>query len=514
MSTMMDVETEEGAPRVRFPSRERRGALLGLSLPQLIVVCIAAALIVGSVWFGMFVFSCAAGLAALMVILAVARYHRESVMLIIWRTLVFMFRSGSGQTKYRRDVTADDRRVSYQAATSELSTAPHQVASYVLPGALGETQIIDVPGHGGFAFDARSGLASMTIGVGAAAWELRDPGAKEAAYQGMVDLLSSLEHMQGLYEATLRVRVDRASTSHLVEYLQEQEFQHAPAVSDEVKAEYFKAIRQASSRSMAFTMFVTATFDTRAMSAMVRQAGGGLKGIAAILVEREAVMRSALEHAGVRPEQWWSANDLELAITNAADPVAVARQRERAASSQHRQIDVLPVMAIDEEWANVHINESWHSTSWIAEWPRTETRTAFLQPLLYAGNHSRVLALQLRPVPTHKALAEVERAQADMESAAQIRMKLRSNLTVQHLREADALHEREEDLADGYGDVSYRGFVSVSAESEEAVKAAQSQIVDAAHQCRVLLSPMVGQQAAALVTAAMPVSVDRPKKNK
>jgi TRAP-type mannitol/chloroaromatic compound transport system substrate-binding protein len=107
----------------------------------------------------------------------------------------------------------------------------------------------------------------------------------------------------------------------------------------------------------------------------------------------------------------------------------------------------------------------------------------------------------------HKALAEVERAQADMEAAAQIRTKLRSSSTVQHDREAEALLRREEDLVDGYADVSFRGFTTVSADTEQALDEAHSQTVDASHQARVVLAPLYGQQAAALVAAALPIGV-------
>lgn len=512
---MTDFDVAEGAPRVRFPSRERRGRLLGLSDAQLGVVMAAALLLVGSVWFGLQAFAVALVAAVVLVILGVARWHRESVLAVGWRTAVFALRSSRGETSYRRDVNAPDRRTALgragrPPAGGPAPEAPRAVASYTLPGALGDVQVVQVPGGAGFLLDSRSGLASATLEVSAPAWELRDSGAQEAAYTGFADLLSGLEHLPGLFEAVLRVRVDRASTAHLADYVQEQERAHSPAVSDAVRAEYWAAIRQASSASMAFSMAVTVSFDTRALAGLVKQSGGGLAGIAAVLADRKAAAAAALEHAGVRPGAWLGAGGLELALTQAADPVAVARQREAATTGQWRQIDVLPVMAVQEEWGAVRVDESWHATSWVAEWPRSEARTGFLAPLLYSGDCSRVVALQLRPVPTHKALAEVERAQSDMEAAASIRLKMRSSLTVEHLREAEALHEREEDLADGYGDVSFRGFVSVSAPDRDSLRAAQAQLVDAAHQARILLAPMWGQQAAALVTAAMPVSADPP----
>ena len=154
------------------------------------------------------------------------------------------------------------------------------------------------------------------------------------------------------------------------------------------------------------------------------------------------------------------------------------------------------------------MDQSWHHTFWVAEWPRTDVRTGFLEPLLYAGDATRVITLQIRPIAIHKALAEVNRAQSDMETAATIRLKLQSRVTLTHLREEQDLAVRENDLVDGFGDVQFRGFVTVSADSPDALARARSEIDQASHPARLVLAPMSGQQAAGFVTAALPVPVE------
>jgi hypothetical protein len=87
-------------------------------------------------------------------------------------------------------------------------------------------------------------------------------------------------------------------------------------------------------------------------------------------------------------------------------------------------------------------------------------------------------------------------------------MKLQSRVTLQHIREAEALEVREGDLVDGFGDVQFRGFVTVSAESKDALAKARSEIEQASHTARVSLASLSGQQAAAFVTAVLPVPVE------
>jgi hypothetical protein len=505
---MSEATVESGAPRVRFPGRERRGVLLGLTFSQIVLIGTAIAAVVVALWINPIVFSVVVIPASLAVVLGVARIRRESLLLIGWQMARYLHRAITGQTHFRRDVWARVATASIELGTVRAGEILPTISSrFMLPGPLGEIQLIQIPASAGYSYDPQSGLAAVTVQVQASAWALRDPGAQEGAYKGFVDLLSGLERNTGLAEVVVRVRVDRASSTEMTDYLQARQEATTPQVSAGLKMQYYRLITAAAHSSMAFTMQVTYVFNTRSISTLVKESGGGMTGLGKILTARMATIARSLEHAGVRVQSWLNAAELELALANATDPVSMGAQRERAATGRTDTVQATPMMGIDEEWASVRIDQSWHRTSWIAEWPRTEVNTGFLEPLLYGGDHSRVLTIQLRPVALHKALAEVERAQADMEAAAQIRTKLRSSSTVQHDREAEALLRREEDLVDGYADVSFRGFITVSADTEQALDEAHSQTVDASHQARVVLAPLYGQQAAALVAAALPIGV-------
>ncbi|GAA1448988.1 SCO6880 family protein [Leifsonia poae] len=499
--------SDEGAPRVRFAARERRGIFLGLTFLQLIVVGGAVVVLLATLLINPNAIWVMLPIVALVAFFALATYRREPVLVIAAQAARYAYRSVAGQTVFRRDVWLRVTMASLKVGHAQIeAVTPTVTSKFLLPGALGDVQVVQIPGAGAFIYNARGRLASVTVRVGSRAWALRDRGTQEAAYDGFVEWLSSLESLPGVRETTIRIRVDRASSNELRDYLLARETEHAPRVSPELRQQYWDLTQTASKRSMGFTNFVTLTFDTGILNAAIRDAGKGLTGLAAVLKERVAGIETSMEHARLTPAGWLTSDDLDELLALSADPVSAATRREQDAATEAQPAP--PVMGIDEGWDTMRVDESWHQTFWVAEWPRTDVRTGFLEPLLYAGDATRVITLQVRPVATHKALAQLNRAQSDMETSATIRMKLSSRIPLTHLREEEDLAVREHDLVDGFGDVQYRGFVTVSAESKDALSKARTDIEQASHPARLVLASMSGQQAAGFVTGALPVPLE------
>jgi hypothetical protein len=511
MSTLIadTVLTEEGAPRVRFSARERRGVFLGLSFAQLMVISVVVGMLLVTLFVDVNAIWVMLPFSAVVFFFGVATYRREPVLQIIWQAARYTHRAVTKQTQFRRDVWWRVTNASLEVGRAHQDAIrPQVVTRFLLPGALGDVQVVQIPGAGAFVYNARGSLASITLQLGSSAWALRDRGVQRAAYDGFTEWLASLENMPGLVEATCRIRIDRASTNELAEYATTRIGQQHPAVSDRLASDYAELIAAAAKRSMGFTNYLTLTFSTTALNSVIRDGGGGMTGLAAVLKERVAGLEPAVERARLALQGWLTADDLDDLMAAASDPVTAAHRRERESFKHRAQEPNQPVMGIDEGWNSLRVDQSWHQTFWVAEWPRTDVRTGFLEPLLYAGDATRCLTLQVRPVPIHKALSEVNRAQSDMETAAEIRLRLYSRVTLAQQREAEALSAREEDLVDGFGDVKVRGFITISAETEDALARARTEIEQASHPSRLVLAPMAGQQAAGFVTATLPVPVE------
>lgn len=163
-------------------------------------------------------------------------------------------------------------------------------------------------------------------------------------------------------------------------------------------------------------------------------------------------------------------------------------------------------MAIREHADRLVVDGSIHQVFWIAEWPRTEKPTGFLERLLYAGDATRTLLLQIKPVPAEKAQRRIVQTKTGLYVAEDIRLKRGMTPTREQEREIEEVEEREDRLADGFADVEYRGFITISAEDKDGLSRARSAIEQTARSTGLVLALMYFQQAAAFATAALPTN--------
>ena len=492
-------------PKVRFPARDRSGVLLGLSGPQIMLAAVALMSIAVSMTVGapLPVTGLVAVAVAPLLVLAFATWRGESQLLRLARLAGYGLRKGAGQTRYRRNpwrVFTTARR-----PTGDGSQAPTVVETPPLPGALGDVAVVQVPGGGAFVHNAKAGLVSVTCTIQSAAWRLRDKSDQVSAYDGIVDWFSGLDSMQGLVDASCRIRVDRASSTELGDYVAARDAEQLAiglfSLTPALEREYEELISIGAQRAMSFTNTVTLTFDTAALGKAIKVHGGGLAGLAALMTSRVQQLHDSCSEARVHFDTWLDAADIVDALGVAFDPIGAGYRRERGTPGI---TPALPVMGIDEAFDSIRVDASVHRTFWIAEWPRMDSKVGFLEPLLYTGLSPRVLTLQLRPVPITKALTKVNQEQSKREMAEMVNLKLRRRTTRQELREQEDLDQREEDLVEGFSDVQLRGFVTVTGDSDEDLSRAESEIEQAQHKARVKLASMWGQQAAAFVTAVVP----------
>lgn len=497
-STSVDVAVEK-AP-LRFAQRNRHGKIFGLTGPQAavilgaVIVCVAAITVLqGASW----PFVVAAGVA---VVIATIRINGEPLLTTMLMRSRYVLRAATGQNEYVRDVT-------------ETATGPLQQDALVpgvrnvirhkyrpLPGELGDVELCTVEGAGGFAYDRRNKKAAVTLGLRSRAWELSDTDAQQAAINGFATWLSSLEYEGGLETAVLRVRADRSASTELADYLDEH---GADDVSEALDREYSILIREGSGRAFEFSSTVTLTFDVDKMSREISEAGGGLPGLGHVLDSRVASLQDGMEHAKVLVESWLTGDELNRMVAEGWDPIAAARRRAEGIALAP------PVMSIRERSRYVRSNESWHTVTWVSEWPRSRAAAGFMLPLLMRGTSSRTVVLEVAPVQTAAALREVSRQLNDMDTASTLRQKLGFRHSRVDDRGMSDVEYREMDLVEGYGAIDFRGFVVSSAASEDELKVARNDIEQAAHRAMLNVAPMFGQQAAAFVTSVLPVPVVR-----
>jgi hypothetical protein len=139
-----------------------------------------------------------------------------------------------------------------------------------------------------------------------------------------------------------------------------------------------------------------------------------------------------------------------------------------------------------------------HQTFHISQWPQLGVGPAFLAPLLLGSGAPRTFSVTLRPVAGRASTSAVEDARVHDETERARRRKLGVIETERQRRQRAAAARREAELAAGWREVDYTGFVSVSGRTVEELERRRSQVIARAGECGLQLELLYWQQEAAL----------------
>jgi hypothetical protein len=233
----------------------------------------------------------------------------------------------------------------------------------------------------------------------------------------------------------------------------------------------------------------------RASARAVRAAGGGAGGAAAVLLREVASLRRLLGDADVVVEGLLDPDGLARAVRRSGEAHPVTdRSGGWNGADERTGPSVWPwPMAVDPEWGRLRTDGTWHTTYWVAEWPRVEVGPEFLGPLLL-GSARRSVAVVMEPVSPARATRQVEQSRTADLADSELRRRGGFLATARRQREADIVASREAELADGHGSFRYSGYVTVTAVTPEALDDACEATEQAAGQCRLELRRLYGDQ--------------------
>ena len=261
-------------------------------------------------------------------------------------------------------------------------------------------------------------------------------------------------------------------------------------------ASYVDLLGQATTMSQAHEVLLVLSVHPRRSARQVRSFGRGPAAISALLRREVRLLQGQLRNAEVHPGRALDLTQLAGALRAVTEP-GPRSARDRGAA-------LAWPMAVDEKWSSVHIDDRWHVTYWIAEWPRLEVSADFLAPLLLVGG-TRAVSVTMAPVAPARAIREVESARTADLADAELRRRSGFVSTARHRREAEGAVQRESELADGHGDYRFSGYVSVSGSSPADLDGVCAEVEQAARQSHLELRRLYGQQRDAL-TWTMPLA--------
>jgi hypothetical protein len=153
----------------------------------------------------------------------------------------------------------------------------------------------------------------------------------------------------------------------------------------------------------------------------------------------------------------------------------------------------------EESWSAVRTDGTWHTTFWVAEWPRTEVGSDFLLPLLLGADERRAVSIVMAPVEPGKAVHRAERARTTARADSELLRRHGFARTAQSAKQHESVERREEELASGHAGYRFSGYLLVSGVSEEDLERACARVEQAAAISRLELYRLYGAQSEALL---------------
>ncbi|MCZ4122713.1 SCO6880 family protein [Streptomyces sp. H39-S7] len=480
----------EASATVKFPHRSRRGVLLGLTVPQLLVVGLTGLLLLAVILTGGVVG--ALELIPLWAAIALGvflRYRGRS--LADWAPIVarYLLRRVRGQLIW---LTRPAHR-------------PVREGLLHLPGTAASLRVVSAPdARYGAVHNPHTGTLTAVAKVSSRAYALLDPVTQNRNVSGWGRALAALARTGQVARIQVIERTVPDSGDALRRYWAEHGNPQAPMAG----RIYSELIASAGPAAAPHEAYVAISLDAKAARRLINQAGGGLTGAFSVLSQLTSTFDQLARTAGLNPTGWLSATEIAAVVRTAYDPASGASLDRWSASGRPAADPAAagPVVVV-EKADHIATDTAFHTTYWVENWPRTETSAGFLHQLLFTAGVRRTMSLSYAPKGLDAALRDVQRKKSSVIADAAERARRGQVDSEADSIEYQDIKTRERQLIAGHADVALTGLLTVSADSEEQLRSACAVVETAAVSAQLDLRPLTWQQAEAFTAAAMPLAL-------
>ncbi|MGB3894839.1 SCO6880 family protein [Arthrobacter sp.] len=478
------THTEYPLSPVQFSRLTKRGILLGLSLPQLIVLGIAILTVVASLYAtgGMglaWTSPIWAGAALLAVVPAGGRKLVEWVPILTrWAARTYL-----GQLIYRRRVIK-----------------PRPAGTLALPGDAAPLREWEDPETGAaMIHDPHAQTLTVILGVSHPAFVLLDPGEQQRRVTGWGRVLAAACRSGRIARIQVSERTLPDSGTGLAEWWRT----HGTDDGSWAATTYAELIDRAGPAGERHATTISLAVDMKNSARQIRTSGGGIRGAAAVLRQEMTTLTTALRAADLASTGWLTPGEVAVILRSAYDPAAAPALERHG--DLGRDLATAGPVAVTETWDRLRSDSAFHAVLWITEWPRSQVYPGFLAPLVLSSGILRTLALHYTPVRADQAARDLRKKKTELISDAAQRRKIGQIDDAASSAELDDVLQQEADLTAGHGVLRVSGLVSVSAPTVDDLEAALAAVEQAAIQASCETRRLVGQQAAAFTAAALPL---------
>ncbi|MEU3553360.1 SCO6880 family protein [Streptomyces fragilis] len=476
---------------VRFPHRSRRGILLGLSLPQLLLVAVSLAMLLATVM--------STGLIGAIVltplwasVAALVAIRRDGRSLVEWAPVVarYALRRNTGQHLWLA------RPVS----------RPRQDGVLHLPGTAASLKVVtpgDIPDGAAAVHDPHQQTLTAVARVTGRAFALLDPATQNQNVAGWGRALAGIARTGHIATVQVLERTVPDSGDTLSRHWGRNGRPEAP-VAGQI---YGELVDSAGPAAAPHETYLALSLDLKAARRLVGQAGGGLPGAFTVMEQTTASVAQAARNAGLTVTGWLTAREIAAVIRTAYDPKALAglQQWSDTGRAEADPAAAGPVVQV-EEFDRLATDTARHATYWLENWPRIEVGAGFLHGLMFTAGIRRSLSLVYVPQALESALRDVRRKKAQIIADASERARRGQVESEEDSVEYADVKQREQQLIAGHADVALTGLITVTADTDALLDTACAQIETAAVAAGVDLRRLFYQQPDAFILAALPLA--------
>jgi hypothetical protein len=476
------ANSEPALTPLKFSRLARRGILLGLSGPQLVMASLAAGTLILGLYLGAVVMT----FPMMGVFIALAFVGVGGRKLIEWSPVGarWLWRSTGGQLIYRRRIVK-----------------PRPAGTLALPGdAARLRQWLDPETGAVMIHDPHAATLTAIIGVAHPAFVLLDPAEQERRVVAWGRVLATTCRSGRIAALQVSERTLPDSGKGLAQWWDS----HGTHDQSWTSQTYTELIDRAGPAGERHATTVSISLDMRVAGRAIRAAGGGMKGAATVLRQEMSTMVAALRSADLSPGDWLTPGDLALILRSAYDP-AVAGALERH-GEVGRDLATAGPVAVTESWGSMRSDSAHHIVLWISEWPRSLVFPGFLAPVLLSSGIRRTFTLLYTPLRTDRAARDIRKKKTEYISDAAQRQKIGQIEDAQQTAEYQDVLQQEADLTAGHGVLRCTGLIAVTASDRDELERAVAAIEQAAIQASCETRRLWGQQAQGFAVGALPVA--------
>ncbi len=484
----------------RLSAPDRTGAMLGLSGPQVagLGLAVVAAVLLGSMGAGV------VGMLVPVALGSVAAFVR-----IGGQPLVEAAPPGLrfGLISLRRRRRWEAPLLAPLAERDTPALPPSLAGQEFLTVEPGPGLAMSRPGPVVVVFDAKGGTYAATVRAWGSEFALVARGEQDSLLARWGVALSSFCRERGVV-ASVRWSewAAPAGADEQLEYLRSQghDDDNDPAV-----VSYRGLLEGAGPLATRHEVLITVTVGADRVPVPSRHKNNRQAACVEALLGQVDQLSKRCRKAGLAVSDPLSPHELARALRVRLDPTVVRRLDRRGRSLGDLAGLVSPAnggpLATELAWKHWLVDDSYHRTFLVADWPRQDVGPTFMSELILYGQVRRSVVLIYEPVPPRASQKAIEASAAKLGSDEEHRQRTGFRVGASHRRAKAAVDERDEEIAAGFGEFAYAGIVTVSAPSLEELEKACDNLDDVAASCLMELRPLNGRHDLGLA-ASLPLA--------